>query len=443
MTEPKVTVLAQVARPLTLTASYGQGAQSLDAIYITQNEQAPFSSITAAEGGAIYHQRFIPVDLTARAVGFYTHVSRDLIFNPLLGRLTASTGTTRDGGLVSLRATGRWFDELASATYAHATYDADGTLVPYVPSVIARSDTAVFGPLGRRRFFDHGLTGTAGFAVNFVGPRALAVQPDRGVDAGARRLGQRALELPAPGPLGPEPHRRALSVDRALLRLELQPPLGTDAGSDRALHRGAAVLAAGDAVVPLRRGERAMKLHSRGLALLALGAVACGGTTGGNLIQMPLQAGGIARDASQPFTFVTGQGWNVTLTEAEVVFGPLYFNIDAPSPAVFRSGVVIVQATKQFIVDMLDPTLQNVPGGADGETGTAVSVEIGFLHDGQPVQRHGPGGRRRRSHTAAGAAGRRRSDGDGLPGRGGDQAGGGRRLCRPGADHRRARLAVQ
>ena len=173
VTEPKVTVLAQVARPLTLTASYGQGAQSLDAIYITQNEQAPFSSITAAEGGAIYHQRFIPVDLTARAVGFYTHVSRDLIFNPTLGRLTTSTGTTRDGGLVSLRARGRWFDELASATYAHASYDVDGTLVPYVPSVIARSDTAVFGPLGRRRFFDHGLSGTAGFAVNFVGPRAL------------------------------------------------------------------------------------------------------------------------------------------------------------------------------------------------------------------------------------------------------------------------------
>ena len=75
---------------------------------------------------------------------------------------------------------------------------------------------------------------------------------------------------------------------------------------------------------------------------------------------------------------VTGQGWNVTLTQAEVVLGPLYFNIDAPTTASFRSGVVIVQATEQFIVDMLDPTLQNVPGGANGETGTAVSVEIGF-----------------------------------------------------------------
>jgi iron complex outermembrane receptor protein len=173
VSEPKMTALAQLSQPLTLTASYGKGVQSLDAVYITQDERAPFATITAAEGGMIFHQKYLPVDLSARAVGFYTHVDRDLIFNPLLGRLTQSTGTTRDGALVSVRATGRWFDELASATYAHATYDQDGTLVPYVPSLIARSDSAVFGPLGRWRLRDHGFTGTAGFAVNFVGPRAL------------------------------------------------------------------------------------------------------------------------------------------------------------------------------------------------------------------------------------------------------------------------------
>jgi hypothetical protein len=121
-----------------------------------------------------------------------------------------------------------------------------------------------------------------------------------------------------------------------------------------------------------------MRIRTCGLALLALGAVECGGTTGGNLIQMPLQVGGIARDATQPFTFVTGQGWTVTLTAAQAVIGPLYFNIDAPEPSVFRGGVVIIQATTQFIVDMLDPTLRNVPGGANGETGTAVSVEVGL-----------------------------------------------------------------
>ena len=91
-----------------------------------------------------------------------------------------------------------------------------------MPSVIARSDTAVFGPLGRRRFFDHGLTGTAGFAVNFVGPRALpfsqtaASTLELDASAGVRWT---FLRLGAPGP---EPHRRALPADGVLLRLELQ-----------------------------------------------------------------------------------------------------------------------------------------------------------------------------------------------------------------------------
>ena len=126
-----------------------------------------------------------------------------------------------------------------------------------------------------------------------------------------------------------------------------------------------------------------MKLQHGGLAILALAVVECGGTTGGNLISISLQAGGVARDASQPLSFTTGQGWTVRLDQALVVLGPLYFNVDAPQPSVFRSGVVIMQATEQFIVDVLNPTLQDVPGGADGETGHAVSVEIGFYTTAQ------------------------------------------------------------
>ena len=115
------------------------------------------------------------------------------------------------------------------------------------------------------------------------------------------------------------------------------------------------------------------------LALGAGGAGGCGGTTGGDLIQIPFQAGGMVRDVTRPFTFTTGQGWTVTLSQAQAVLGPVYFNIDAPEPDVFRSGVVIMQITRQFIVDLVDPTLATVAGGASGETGTAVAVEIGLL----------------------------------------------------------------
>ncbi len=40
---------------------------------------------------------------------------------------------------------------------------------------------------------------------------------------------------------------------------------------------------------------------------------------------------------------------------------------------------MIIQATEQTIIDALDPTPQDVAGGANGETGSAVSVEIGLL----------------------------------------------------------------
>jgi hypothetical protein len=114
------------------------------------------------------------------------------------------------------------------------------------------------------------------------------------------------------------------------------------------------------------------------LLWLGLSAIGCGGTTGGNLITLPFQAGGDARDATRPFVITAdqAQGWTVRLDQALVVLGPLYFNVDSTNT--FRSGVVIVQVTRQFIVDMLDPTLQDVSGGANGETGQAVSAEIDF-----------------------------------------------------------------
>jgi len=114
-------------------------------------------------------------------------------------------------------------------------------------------------------------------------------------------------------------------------------------------------------------------------ALLCAALVACTNTTGGDLIALPFAAGGASRDATQPFAFTTPTGWSVELDRAVIAVGPFYFNVDPPPTDEFRSGVVILQATEQTIVDALDPTLNEVTGGANGETGTAVSVEIGLL----------------------------------------------------------------
>jgi hypothetical protein len=117
------------------------------------------------------------------------------------------------------------------------------------------------------------------------------------------------------------------------------------------------------------------------LALSSLAFSSCG-TTGGQLIQIGFRAGGVSRPAG-PFTFTTAQGWKVTLETARVALGPFYFNNSPPLTDNFRSGVVIIQATEQVIVNPLDPTLRDVAGGADGETGASLVCEVELFQPDQ------------------------------------------------------------
>jgi hypothetical protein len=90
-------------------------------------------------------------------------------------------------------------------------------------------------------------------------------------------------------------------------------------------------------------------------------------------VTLPFRVGG---QTAGPMTFTTQLGWTVTLQTAQITLGPFYVNNVPPSTQSFRSGLVIIQVTQQIVVDVLDPTLHDVPGGADGETGHAVAVEI-------------------------------------------------------------------
>ena len=109
-----------------------------------------------------------------------------------------------------------------------------------------------------------------------------------------------------------------------------------------------------------------------------LALLGCGGTTGGALITVPFRVGGV----EGPLTFQNPQGWTVQLETAQIWLGPFYFNAFPPVTDEFRSGVVIIEATEQVLVNALDPSLQDVPGGADGETGQAVAVEIDLFPPG-------------------------------------------------------------
>jgi hypothetical protein len=120
----------------------------------------------------------------------------------------------------------------------------------------------------------------------------------------------------------------------------------------------------------------------RKLALLCLALTSCG-TTGGKLIQISFRAGGLSRAAAGPLTFTTSTGWTVTLQKARIALGPFYFNSQSAVTDSFRGGLVIIEATEQVVIDPLDPTLKDIAGGADGQTGDALSCEIGLLQADQ------------------------------------------------------------
>ena len=117
------------------------------------------------------------------------------------------------------------------------------------------------------------------------------------------------------------------------------------------------------------------------IAALAAGAlvtgalVGCNASTGGALIKLPMSVGGTGTS-----TFTTPLGWTVTLRAARIALGPWYFNVNKqPSTTTAQSGVVIIQATEQRVVDPLDTALVPLTGGADGESGEAFTVDIGLL----------------------------------------------------------------
>jgi hypothetical protein len=169
---PKASVLLGPFQHMTFSASYGQGVRSIDPLYITQDIATPFAGIQAYEGGAAYAGPVGPVTLVARSVFFDTHVDRDYIFDQTVGRNVIGVGTTRTGWVGAVRATGDWFDESANVTFVKSTYDDTHLLVPYVPDIVVRSDTAVWHDLPWHVGGDP-LRGALSAGITYVGQRPL------------------------------------------------------------------------------------------------------------------------------------------------------------------------------------------------------------------------------------------------------------------------------
>jgi iron complex outermembrane receptor protein len=169
--QPRASLFAGPFKGFTVALAAGLGARSADPVYLGNDQTLPYSPATALEAGVIYDRRVGATRLSARALGFYTRVGQDLIFDETQGRNSIAGSTTRLGALAAVRATHPRFDISAHVTWARATFD-DGFLVPYVPQLVARLDASANGPLPAR-VRGRALTVSGGLGVTYVAPRPL------------------------------------------------------------------------------------------------------------------------------------------------------------------------------------------------------------------------------------------------------------------------------
>ncbi|MCU0685367.1 MAG: TonB-dependent receptor [Polyangiaceae bacterium] len=202
--QPRASAEVTVAPGLRWLTGAGVGSRSSDAKGLSDGEFAPFARVRALETGAVYERRG-RFSVEARALGFYTRVDRDLVFDPVGGRNATVGASNRFGALATARLTARpGFDAQASVTYAEAYLPPPGApwhrltagpRLPYVPRLVSRAD------LSWRPAFDAAgehWQGNLALGVTHVAPRPLPNERFSPVlftvDAAAR-LRWRALEV--------------------------------------------------------------------------------------------------------------------------------------------------------------------------------------------------------------------------------------------------------
>ncbi len=169
---PRASLLLGPFSHFSFSLAWGEGVRSIDPSYITQDVQTPFASIVSEEGGVLFAQSFPALSVVARSVFFRTHVDRDLVFSETEGRSILGGGTTRTGWTGAVRLTNTFFDENANVTLVRSAYDDTHLLVPYVPDIVARSDTAVGADLPWTAF-GRAPHGSLGLGASYIGRRAL------------------------------------------------------------------------------------------------------------------------------------------------------------------------------------------------------------------------------------------------------------------------------
>lgn len=167
---PKATADVTIIPGLHAIASYGMGFRSPQARSLADDEDTPFTRVHGFEAGMRYE---LARTLAASLSGFGSVLSDDLVFNEATSRNEAVPGTLRLGAAadVTFRPTS-WFLSAFGGSFTRATFREsdsrfdEGDLLPYVPQLVMRSDTA-FTPV-LTRVWERDLSARLGAGWSFL-----------------------------------------------------------------------------------------------------------------------------------------------------------------------------------------------------------------------------------------------------------------------------------
>ena len=153
---PRVVLEVEPLPKFVLTAAYGEGYRSPQALLLDEGEPAPFTTVQSTDFGArvVLGSR---EQVNLRGTGYYTTLDQDIVFDPIEGA-PKNVGPSQRVGFVMYGDVRPWSWLLATAsvTYVHATLSdpparsasdpnpplRKGDLLPYVPPVVLRADTS-------------------------------------------------------------------------------------------------------------------------------------------------------------------------------------------------------------------------------------------------------------------------------------------------------------
>jgi outer membrane receptor protein involved in Fe transport len=179
---PRVTLEVDPRPYLRLSAAYGQGYRSPQALQLEETDDIPFAKVHSYEVGARFKAE--AKRLSAAFIVYETRLSDDWAFDATPGRYVRIGSTVRRGFVTYIQAEPvHGLKTSFSATYVRATLDGpiraensapayvEGQALPFVPPVLVRVDVKYERPI--IKIAGKPLIGRIGYGATFASPRPL------------------------------------------------------------------------------------------------------------------------------------------------------------------------------------------------------------------------------------------------------------------------------